>query len=493
MVSTKASRERKQKALIAFLLGLVLLSCSLLSAPPAYATKIPQNLKDGILKDFPGAKFRLDGSFETSHGELFIPIIPAKTTHQSRSEITLQAALPSRQEPNFLVFGNAWCFVRMVARGRFHTIKLPADMTESFRKFVLSGKLAPDLIVPEHFMLPSSLRSIVGDLPIQLAEDALVKGIEDSGGVQPTKKLSKVINTGGSILVLSPNTGKISMLDAKTLSKIAEFSTEGTPSGLVYAQGKIYISDQSKNRILKLDPKSRQFIGQIDLPPHSAPKGVAVLPSAKLLYVAESGTSNVSVIDTTTDKVLTRTKVTTGPARVAVTPNGSQVLVLNTPAGKLTFMSALTQKLLGVMAVGVLPNAVVISSESDKAYVSNRLSNTVSVIDLLRRTVLENLKTGAGPTGLVLNDDESRLFVANAKDNTISVFDLNEHKKLDDIKLPLDVDFPGSLLLLPDRKHILVSSESTDAIGLIDASKMAFEGQPTIGHTSDEFLWVPVE
>ena len=107
--------------------------------------------------------------------------------------------------------------------------------------------------------------------------------------------------------------------------------------------------------------------------------------------------------------------------------------------------------------------------------------------------MLETLKTSAGPTGLVLNDDESRLFVANAKDNTISVFDLNQHKKLDDIKLPLDVDFPGSLMLLPDRKHILVSSESTDTIGLIDASKMAFEGQPSIGHSSDEFLWVPVE
>jgi YVTN family beta-propeller protein len=491
MVSTKASKGSKQQVLIAFLLGLVSLSTSLLAVPPAQATKIPQNLKEGILKDFPGAKLRLDGSFETNHGELFIPIIPAKTTHQSRSEITLQAALPSRTEPNFLVFANAWCFVRMVQRGRFHTIKLPSDMTESFHKFVLSGKLAPDLIVPEHFILPSSLRPIVGDLPITLAEDALVKSAEE--GAQHPKKLTKVLNSGGSILVLSPNTGKISMLDAKTLGKVTEFSTEGTPSGFAFAEGKVYIADQSKNRILKLDPKSRQFVGQIDLPLHSAAKGIAVTPSGKLLYVAESGTSNVSVFDTSTDKILTRVKVTTGPAQVIVTPNGSQVLVLNTPAGKMTFMSALTSKILGVMTVGTLPNAVVVSAESDKAYVSNRLSNTVSVIDLLRRTVLETLKTGAGPTGLVLNDDESKLFVANAKDNTISVFDLNEHKKLDDIKLPLDVDFPGSLLLLPDRKHILVSSESTDAIGLVDAAKMAFEGQPTIGHTSDVFLWIPVE
>jgi len=490
MVNTKASNEGKQHGLTAFVLTVTLIFLAVVLAMPAMATKLPLNLKLGIQKDFPGAKFRLDGSFETTHGELFIPIVPEKTTNQSKAEITLQAALPSRQEPNFLVFKNAWCYVRMINRGRFQTIKLPGDMTEAFRKFVLSGKLSQDLIVPEHFLLPRSLRPLVGELPIQLADDDLVAATDGSA---PVKKSDKAIDTGGSVFVLSPTTGKISMLDAKTMSKVTEFSTEGTPSGLAFAQGKIYIADQSKNRILKLDPRSRQFVGQIDLPPHSAPKGVVVLPSNKLLFVAESGTNNVSVFDTTTDKLVVRTKVTAGPARLAVTPNGSQVLVLNTPSGKMTFLSGLTEKLLGVMTLGILPNAIVISAESDKAYVSNRLSNTVSVVDLLRRTVLDTLKTGAGPTGLVLNDDESKLFVANAKDNTISVFDLNEHKKLDDIKMPLDVDFPGGLLLLPDRKHILVSSESTDAIGLVDASKMTFESQPVIGHTSDEFLWVPVE
>jgi YVTN family beta-propeller protein len=458
---------------------------------PSFATKIPPNLKLGIQKDFSGAKFRLDGSFETPHGELFIPIIPQKTTHNNKAEVTLQAALPSRQEPNFLVFGNAWCYVRVVSRGRFCTVRLPADITEPFRKFVLSGKFPTDLIVPEHFVLPKSLKPMVSDLPIQLIDDDVVKKPEL---VKPGAKTTpKAANNGGSIFVLSPTTGKITMLDGKSLEKLTEFSTEGTPSGCALAQGKIYIADQSKNRILKLDPKSRQFVGQIDLPPHSAPKGLSALPSGKLIYVSESGTNTVAVFESATDRLLVRTKVAVGPGRMAVTPNGSMVLVLNTPAGRMSFLSAQTQKLLGVLALGNMPCAIEIDSDSEKAYVSNRLSNTVSVVDLLRRTVVETLKTGNGPIGLVLNDDENKLFVSNAKDNTISVFDLREHKKLDDLKLPLDVDFPGNSLLMRDRKHILISSESTDAIGLLDASSMTFDKPPVIGHTSDEFLWVPFD
>jgi DNA-binding beta-propeller fold protein YncE len=125
------------------------------------------------------------------------------------------------------------------------------------------------------------------------------------------------------------------MLAEGTFKKIAEFPTEGTPGGMAYADGKLYIADQSKNRILKLDPLRKQFIGQMDLPAHSAPKGVAALPDGELLYVSESGSSSIAVFEAKDDRLLVRTKVLSGPGRLAVTPNGSTLLVLNVPAGKL--------------------------------------------------------------------------------------------------------------------------------------------------------------
>jgi YVTN family beta-propeller protein len=134
-----------------------------------------------------------------------------------------------------------------------------------------------------------------------------------------------------------------------------------------------------------------------------------------------------------------------------------------------------------------------VSHDSQRAYVSNRLSNTISVIDIAKQRVLETLPTGAGPTGITLDSAGDRLFVANAKDNTISVFDLKSHQKPEEIKLPLDVDFPGGLTLLPNKCEILVSSEATEAIGLLNANTLSFERQPVIGHPSDDFLWVPLE
>jgi len=109
---------------------------------------------------------------------------------------------------------------------------------------------------------------------------------------------------------------------AKTFTKIAEFPTEGTPSSMVYVDGKLYIADQAKNRILLLDPQARKFLGQIDLPAGSAPRGIVALPNGKSIYVAFSGASQVGMIDVESGKLLFKIKVPIGPSRLAVTPDG---------------------------------------------------------------------------------------------------------------------------------------------------------------------------
>jgi DNA-binding beta-propeller fold protein YncE len=83
--------------------------------------------------------------------------------------------------------------------------------------------------------------------------------------------------------------------------------------------------------------------------------------------------------------------------------------------------------------------------------------------------------------------------VANARDNSLSVFDTRTRKKIEDIKLPLDIDFPGGVMLTPDGKRLLVSSTLTDSIGILDTQTLKFESQPVIGHSTDQMLWIPIE
>ena len=189
------------------------------------------------------------------------------------------------------------------------------------------------------------------------------------------------------------------MLDDVTLEKISDFQTDGTPGSMAAADNKLYVTDQAKSRILILDPVKGQFLGQIDLPKKTSPKGIAALPNGKLLYISEYTSSNVDIIEVKVNKVLLRTKVISGPSQVAITPDGNSVLVLNVPSGKVTILSTLNQKVSGMVQVGTLPNGIAITPDSKTAFITNRHSNSVSVIDLVMKKVTKTIETGTSPTG----------------------------------------------------------------------------------------------
>ena len=60
------------------------------------------------------------------------------------------------------------------------------------------------------------------------------------------------------------------------------------------------------------------------------PEGVAVSPDGSRVYVANAGSSTVSVIDTATNTVTATIAVGLWRYGVAVTPDGSKVYVANT-------------------------------------------------------------------------------------------------------------------------------------------------------------------
>jgi len=308
----------------------------------------------------------------------------------------------------------------------------------------------------------------------------------------PVKRIAaKQAYTGsGSVFLTSTTQGCITMLDGKTLNKIAEFPTEGTPCSMEILPEHLYIADQAKDRVLILDPFGRKFASQIDLTTRSAPKGIAALPNGKWIYVSESGAGDIAVVETATGKVLMKTKVKPGPGRMAVTPDGVFLLVVNVTSGEVSVISTYNQKVIGVIKVGELPTSLVVSKDSRYAYVSNRNSNTVSQIDIKQRTIAGTIKTGAGPTGLALNAD--KLYVACGRDNMITVYDTKTLTKLGEMRTPAELDFPGGICLLPGGDRLLVLSLQSGNVGVMDTGKLEFTKITSLGHPSNEAIWAPV-
>ncbi|MBY0545861.1 MAG: beta-propeller fold lactonase family protein [Candidatus Obscuribacterales bacterium] len=477
-------------AMVSALMSAAIAIHGLLLPIPALATKLPAEVRQQAALVWDRGSIRIDGSIALPDGSVVLPLVPTTSAKKGGAGDPVLKVPEKVEPPNLVFYSNGWGHIRCTKKGEVLTIILPPNLPETVTKKLHSVQFPADLIVPEGIVLPKSLKHLVGDLSITLMDDATIARPE-FGQPRSAGGMTKAYTGTGTYAVSSVKRGSITLLDGKSFSKIAEFPTEGTPCGMDFIGGKLYITDQAKNRVLLLDPVSRKFLGQIDLAPQSTPRGIAGLPDGKWIYVSESGPSNIAVIETNTGKLLLKTKVPTGPGKVAVTPDGIYLLVLNVTSGELSVLSTYNQKLVGSIKTGSVPSGIAVNGADKIAYVSNRNSDSVSVVDIQKRIILHTIKTNAGPTGLTLSKDGGKLFVACGRDNSILVFETKTFTKLKEQKLPLDIDFPGAICLTPDGRQLLVTSQQTDTIGLYDAETLELKQQLRIGHPTHDILWLP--
>ena len=105
-------------------------------------------------------------------------------------------------------------------------------------------------------------------------------------------------------------------------------------------------------------------------------------------YITNQGvypnfSNKVTVVDTTTNKVVTTIEVGLAPAGVAVTPDGSKVYVANEAvSGTVSVIDTATNAVSATVAVGSNPIGIAVKPDGSKVYVANKARHsTVSVID----------------------------------------------------------------------------------------------------------------
>ena len=110
----------------------------------------------------------------------------------------------------------------------------------------------------------------------------------------------------------------------------------------------------------------------------------SVDPAAGTVYVANSGSGTVSVIDEATSAVTATIPVGSGPDGVAVDPAAGTVYVTNFDGGAginaVSVIDAATRTVTATIPVGAGPWGVAVDPAAGTVYVVNNLAGTVSVI-----------------------------------------------------------------------------------------------------------------
>lgn len=243
----------------------------------------------------------------------------------------------------------------------------------------------------------------------------------------------------------------------------------------------------------------------------AAPAPVA----AGTLVVANKSEATVSLVDSSSGKVVATLPVGDGPHEVAISPDGNRALIANygrqTPGRSLTLIDvpnakvektidleeyrrphgvqfvaegrALVtvednQSLLEVdVAAGkvgrAIPTAqngshmVAAAPAAQRAYVANLGSGSISAVDLATGKRIKNVPTGQGAEGIAVTPDGRQVWVTNRAADTVSVVDAGTLEVV--ATLPSE-GFPIRAEATPDGKWVLVSNARAGDLSVFDVA-----------------------
>src|ERR1041384_8377806 len=176
------------------------------------------------------------------------------------------------------------------------------------------------------------------------------------------------------------------------------------PNSIAYGLGNIYVTNSGSNTISVIDGKTNKVVATI--PVGTSPHGVVALDSPvggfSTIYVTNSGSNTISVIDGKTNKVVATIPVGTSPHDIIGSMLG-KLYVTNSGSDNVSVIDGKTNKVVATIPVGTSPHRVALCRS--KTYVTNSGSDNVSVIDGKTNKVVATIPVSHFPRGIAVADN----------------------------------------------------------------------------------------
>lgn len=246
----------------------------------------------------------------------------------------------------------------------------------------------------------------------------------------------------GNGVVLSTNPsgfGSDTHINVSGDTNVGVVNVGPNPVFLGKASGRAFVinGDNTITLYIALLPQS-STVTTVTMPP-SVSGGIGGATSSNgNIYIADSGSNDVSVIPSGQVAVTTVVPVGARPVMVATNANGNKAYVVNHDDNTLTVLGTQDNSVIGTISVGAQPIWAVMSDDGVDVFVVNQGEGTVSVIDTTLDRVICTPPTpepctstinlnGAGTSSTLqsnfafYDNVRKRVYVTNPGDNSVTV------------------------------------------------------------------------
>jgi len=257
------------------------------------------------------------------------------------------------------------------------------------------------------------------------------------------------VNNNPSIGLAASGIGNIPSFTAVNTSASPVTATiTATPQSIGYA----YVPDYSANTVTVVNTTTNAIVTKISV--GNQPQGVSVSPDGTRVYITNWASGSVSVINTATNTVIATIPIAGGGWGLVVSPDGSRVYVANSTNNTVCVINTSTNTVIATVPVGFKPVGMAISPDGNSIYVANSGSTYISVINAATNTATSNFPIANQSWALALSPDGSKLYSADVYTDEISVINTATGTVLANIGW----SSPDGLVVSPDGSRLYVAS-----------------------------------
>ena len=240
----------------------------------------------------------------------------------------------------------------------------------------------------------------------------------------------------------------------------------------LHAQSVAYVANTGSNNVSVIDTGSNMVTATI--PVGIGPAGVVLSPDGARAYVTNSGGGTISVINTGTNAVTTTITVGGAPLFPAITPDGKTLYVPDFN-GNVFVVNTTTNTLTTTISVGPFAAAAVVTPNGTRAYVLT--FNALSVIDTTTNMVVGSpisvTALAQGPV-LAITPSGSDLYAAGQAFSVVSVIATSNNMVTATVPFTPN-QAPTAVAVSPDGARVFVSDSNGNTVSIIDTSTNTLE------------------
>ena len=326
-----------------------------------------------------------------------------------------------------------------------------------------------------------------------------------------------VISLSGSpvLFVALRDADAVAAVDMGTGEEVARIPTGVVPLSVLMTPDERYlfvantggVISTDENRLTVIETATHQVAAVIEV--DIGPLDLTVSADGQLVYVTNSESKSISVIDVASLTRRTRIRVPIsgerGPYGVAIHPDGKRLYVTDINGNQVLIVDTARRATIGRIDVIEDPRSLVISADGTRLYVSggdfdDDGDGGISVIDTESESVVTTLRMDGGIFRLALSPDGSRLYATDRANAQLIVVDVAQNRVVNSVQVLPEGEETRDLFVSRDGSQIYVANQNSNELVIFDAESfqilrtLSFEDRPRgIALRSQPAVFLPLK